>query len=106
MFVKGDYSWKVFIGLSIIGPLIVFLYIKRWSRNQWQEHPIAQTLALYSTPQQSWIAVATDINVEFRRCVFHKLGRVVSILTEALEDGVALSLPSPCLGCPKFKNSS
>ncbi|KAF4533133.1 hypothetical protein B566_EDAN007944 [Ephemera danica] len=67
MFLKGTYIWKIAIALSIICPLIVFLYIKRWSKHQWREHPIAQTLALYCTPQQSWIAVATDINVEFRR---------------------------------------
>jgi hypothetical protein len=37
---------------------------------------------------------------------FRELGRAGSLLTEALKDGVALGLPSPCLGRPTFENAS
>lgn len=52
---------------ATIGPLYALNKIFEWSIHNWTTHPIAQNLAVYSNNNTSWISVAADINIEYRR---------------------------------------
>ncbi|KAL6423661.1 hypothetical protein ACFW04_010286 [Cataglyphis niger] len=61
-----------FLGLLIvlcftIGPLYILNKVFEWSAHDWATHPIAQNLSVYSNNNMSWMSVASDINVEYRR---------------------------------------
>uniref|UniRef100_A0A8D8AJW5 Transmembrane protein 129 n=1 Tax=Culex pipiens TaxID=7175 RepID=A0A8D8AJW5_CULPI len=62
-------AWKVFIGAAIALPGLVAGAIYWWSRDGWQNHPIAKRLGRFCDGERlrDWRAVATSINDEFRR---------------------------------------
>ena len=47
-----------------LAAVILALY---WHRNKWSNHPIAQTLKYHAPAGSSWMAMASSVNVEFRR---------------------------------------
>lgn len=59
--------WKAFLAGSILLPLCVGVIAYHWSRNKWQCHPIAKLLQHLAPSGSSWHAIASSINVEFRR---------------------------------------
>ncbi|XP_066586221.1 E3 ubiquitin-protein ligase TM129 isoform X2 [Prorops nasuta] len=59
--------WLMLILCAMIGPLYTLYMILEWSQNNWALHPIAKNLAVYCNNNTSWISVASDINIEYRR---------------------------------------
>lgn len=62
-------AWKLFIVAAISLPGLIATAIYYWSRNGWQNHPIAKRLGQFCDGERlrDWKAVATSINDEFRR---------------------------------------
>lgn len=62
-------AWKVFIGAAIALPGLVATAIYYWSRDGWENHPIAKRLGKFCDGERlrDWRAVAISINDEFRR---------------------------------------
>ncbi|XP_028391231.1 E3 ubiquitin-protein ligase TM129-like [Dendronephthya gigantea] len=54
----------VFLLLSLTVFISAVLIILYWSRNNWKNHPLVNTLRHHGSP---WIDVAARINIEFRR---------------------------------------
>ncbi|XP_024941675.1 E3 ubiquitin-protein ligase TM129 [Cephus cinctus] len=50
-----------------MGPAYTLHKVLSWSANNWSTHPIAQSLAVYCNNNTTWMAVASDINIEYRR---------------------------------------
>ncbi|XP_074064809.1 E3 ubiquitin-protein ligase TM129-like [Macrotis lagotis] len=65
-FNQAPEGWKLFLLLSVSFPSITCTVAYYWSRNRWEHHPLARTLALHALPQSGWRAVASSINTEFR----------------------------------------
>lgn len=59
--------WRVFLTFCLILPLCTVLVAYYWSRLKWQRHPIARSLQHLAPAGSTWHAVASSINVEFRR---------------------------------------
>lgn len=59
--------WLVLTAGALLGPLFSLYKIFKWSANSWSTHPIAESLAVYCNNNTTWLAVAADINIEFRR---------------------------------------
>ncbi|KAJ8316912.1 hypothetical protein KUTeg_004816 [Tegillarca granosa] len=59
-------KWKLFLAICLILPLVAAGLIYYWSRRKWDNHPIARQLH-YLGNGDSWRAVASSINIEFRR---------------------------------------
>ncbi|XP_054002448.1 E3 ubiquitin-protein ligase TM129 isoform X1 [Hylaeus anthracinus] len=67
--------WLMILTCTILLPLYTLYKILIWSMNNWSKHPIVQNLALYCNNNNnnnnnntvSWTAIASDINVEYRR---------------------------------------
>lgn len=62
--------WTFLVLPAVLLPGLVAAAIYYWSRNQWQNHPIARQLAKFANPDNQftdWRAVANNINDEFRR---------------------------------------
>lgn len=56
---------------AIVGPIYILITIFEWFiHSNWSIHPIAQNLAAYSNNNTSWMTVASDINIEYRRFIF------------------------------------
>ncbi|XP_053688928.1 E3 ubiquitin-protein ligase TM129 [Sabethes cyaneus] len=71
-YVTNPYSsvWTFLIVAAVLLPGLVAAAIYYWSRNQWQNHPIARQLAKFARSEDrfaDWRAVAGSINDEFRR---------------------------------------
>ncbi|EFN85991.1 Transmembrane protein 129 [Harpegnathos saltator] len=69
---KWVYSGENPIGLIIVvfvtvGTLYTLNKICEWYIHNWESHPIAQNLSVYSNNNISWLDVAADINKEYRR---------------------------------------
>lgn len=65
-----QYFWYSLIALAVVLPIGASFLIHYYRQNNWQNHPIAKTLAKYSnTPNNpaSWTIVASEINTEYRR---------------------------------------
>ncbi|XP_078270705.1 E3 ubiquitin-protein ligase TM129 isoform X2 [Rhinoraja longicauda] len=60
-------GWIIYLLVAVLTPAVVSLIVLYWSSKNWSNHPIARSLALYALPQSSWRAVASSINIEFRR---------------------------------------
>lgn len=62
-------AWKFVIIAAMILPGLVAAAIYYWSRNQWQNHPIARRLEKFTDGERlrDWRAVAGNINDEYRR---------------------------------------
>nr|XP_022346006.1 E3 ubiquitin-protein ligase TM129-like [Crassostrea virginica] len=58
--------WKVYLAASLSVVLTCCLLFYLWTRKKYDSHPIAKELALLGNGS-SWRAVASSINVEFRR---------------------------------------
>lgn len=61
------YFWIFLSVLAVILPVGVVALLHYYKRNNWQNHPICQTLQKYSNSGQNWNQVALEINNEFRR---------------------------------------
>ena len=59
--------WFVLTVCSMVGPIFTAFKIFRWSQNNWKSHPIAKALAVYCNNNSTWLNVASDVNIEFRR---------------------------------------
>ncbi|XP_055533932.1 E3 ubiquitin-protein ligase TM129 [Wyeomyia smithii] len=62
--------WAFLVLPAVLLPGLVVAAIYYWSRNQWQNHPIARQLVKFARPDDpfsDWRAVAANINDEFRR---------------------------------------
>ncbi|XP_058829260.1 E3 ubiquitin-protein ligase TM129 [Topomyia yanbarensis] len=62
--------WRVLIAAIVLLPALVAAAIYYWSRNNWQNHPVAKYLAKFAIPGtrfEDWRAVAASINDEYRR---------------------------------------
>uniref|UniRef100_A0A8C5P8V6 Transmembrane protein 129, E3 ubiquitin ligase n=1 Tax=Leptobrachium leishanense TaxID=445787 RepID=A0A8C5P8V6_9ANUR len=53
--------------VAIVLPAVMSIIVFYWSRQLWSRHPIARALAHHALPRSSWRAVASSINIEFRR---------------------------------------
>lgn len=53
--------------LAICAVTSAVLLVLYWSRNSWSNHPIAKQLGHLSESGSNWRAVASSINIEFRR---------------------------------------
>ncbi|XP_069779857.1 E3 ubiquitin-protein ligase TM129 [Narcine bancroftii] len=60
-------GWIIYLVIAVLFPAIVSIVVWYWSLNHWGNHPIARSLAYYALPQSSWRAVASSVNMEFRR---------------------------------------
>ena len=69
--VGQEHTWLMFIICTVLLPLYTLYKILIWSMNNWNKHPIAQNLAVYSNGNNNnnvaWTTVASDINIEYRR---------------------------------------
>ncbi|KAK2192871.1 hypothetical protein NP493_21g07019 [Ridgeia piscesae] len=59
--------WQLFIITSILLPCCAALIALYWWRNKWANHPIAKLLQAHAPDGSTWQAVASAINIEFRR---------------------------------------
>lgn len=59
--------WKIYLTVSTLIILTCSVLFFLWTRNKYNSHPIAKQLALLGNGTSSWRAVASSINVEFRR---------------------------------------
>ena len=61
------FYWKLYLVSSLILGWLSLTLIFYWSRKNWSKHPIAHILHHHAQANTSWQAVASDIDVEFRR---------------------------------------
>lgn len=59
--------WQLFMITSILLPCAAALVAFYWSRSKWSNHPIAKLLQAHAPGGSTWQAVASAINIEFRR---------------------------------------
>ncbi|KAF5284436.1 hypothetical protein FQR65_LT13542 [Abscondita terminalis] len=59
--------WSLLISSSIVLPLLALYQIKTWADNNWEFHPIVVNIKKFCNNNSDWNAVASDINIEFRR---------------------------------------
>lgn len=67
---KENPFWPTLAACSLIGPIYALFKVIVWSKNNWSSHPIAECLAVYCNNNTSWMSVASDINIEYRRYQF------------------------------------
>lgn len=60
-------GFQILLGTSVSIAIAACLVVFYWSRNKWDKHPIAKQLNYLGDENSSWRAVASSINVEFRR---------------------------------------
>ena len=68
---KGSVSVIAFSMAPVITTLCIVAY---WRQNSWRNHPISKNLLAYANLPEpvdpdSWLGVATEINVQYRRWV-------------------------------------
>ncbi|XP_010575734.1 PREDICTED: E3 ubiquitin-protein ligase TM129 isoform X4 [Haliaeetus leucocephalus] len=66
-FYLASKGWKTFFFFAVLFPAVTSALAYYWSRKGWNNHPLARTLAVHALPQSGWRAVASSINMEFRR---------------------------------------
>ncbi|KAJ8686301.1 hypothetical protein QAD02_022095 [Eretmocerus hayati] len=64
---KDNPWWLVLSACALIGPLYALFKVLQWSSRNWSTHPIAESLSVFCNNNTTWLAVAADINIEFRR---------------------------------------
>lgn len=69
VFWQGGALWQLFVFSAVVIPLAALCLVWGWWQNHWKCHPVAKTLAHFCNHNADWISVASDINIEFRRCV-------------------------------------
>nr|CAD7581756.1 unnamed protein product [Timema californicum] len=59
----------MFVVVSLLLPLCAGILVAYWGRDRWKSHAIARTLSAFSSQGNppSWVLVAAEINIEFRR---------------------------------------
>lgn len=62
--------WLVLVACALVGPLYTLYKVLQWSMKDWANHPIVDGLAVYCNNNTTWLAVASDINIEYRRWFF------------------------------------
>ncbi|XP_069672804.1 E3 ubiquitin-protein ligase TM129 [Periplaneta americana] len=67
IFWQGGAMWQLYIFASVLMPSITAYFIWKWSRDNWNSHPVAKALSCFCNPNSGWSSVASDINIEFRR---------------------------------------
>jgi len=65
----GNYLGLLVILCVTIAPLYTLNKVLEWSAHDWDTHPIAQNLSVYSNNNTPWTTVASDINTEYRRFI-------------------------------------
>ncbi|XP_052773818.1 E3 ubiquitin-protein ligase TM129-like [Mya arenaria] len=58
---------QVLLSISLTLVSAACLVVLYWSQNKWDNHPIARQLDNLKEPESNWRAVASSVNVEFRR---------------------------------------
>lgn len=69
LLIDGNYLGLLIVLCVTIAPLYTLNKVFEWSVHNWTTHPIAQNLSVYSNNNTSWMAVASDINTEYRRFI-------------------------------------
>lgn len=59
--------WNVYLTVSILTLLASSIIVLWWSRDNWNCHPLARRLQKLAPVNSTWRAIASSINVEFRR---------------------------------------
>lgn len=68
--------WKVFAASSVTAPFLALYVIKKWTDDNYTNHPIVANLRKCCNNNNNWEAVASDIETEYRRfLVWLKLER-------------------------------
>lgn len=70
--VGGNFFGLLVVLCFTIGPFYMLNKVFEWSAHDWATHPIALNLSVYSNNNMSWMSVASDINVEYRRFIQKK----------------------------------
>lgn len=60
-------GFQILLVLSLATVTAACLLVYYWSRNKWDNHPIAKQLGYLGDENSNWRAVAASINIEFRR---------------------------------------
>lgn len=60
-------GFQILLVSSITIATAACLLVLYWSRNKWDNHPIAKQLGYLGDENSTWRAVAASINIEFRR---------------------------------------
>lgn len=64
---KNNSLWLILIICALIGPLFTICKVLQWSASNWSNHPIAKALSVYCNNNSTWLSIASDVNIEFRR---------------------------------------
>ncbi|XP_063431374.1 E3 ubiquitin-protein ligase TM129-like [Mytilus trossulus] len=59
--------WQIYLTISLFIIICASAVVFYWSTGNWSRHPIAKELSYLTNNAGSWRAVASSINVEFRR---------------------------------------
>ncbi|XP_023018024.2 E3 ubiquitin-protein ligase TM129 isoform X2 [Leptinotarsa decemlineata] len=59
--------WKILYTSSIVLPMVCLYELKNWTRNEYENHPIALNISKFSNSSDDWKNVASSIDMEFRR---------------------------------------
>ncbi|XP_066254535.1 E3 ubiquitin-protein ligase TM129 isoform X2 [Euwallacea similis] len=78
----GTVYWKIFVSSCLATPFLALYEIKRWTDNNYANHPVVVNLKKYCNNNSSWEDVAADIETEYRRL------EIVSIKTNPIVDVV------------------
>ena len=62
-----DAFWSIVLISSLVIPACVFAFALFWHKNKCENHPLVRQLSKLAGEQDSWRAVASSINIEFRR---------------------------------------
>lgn len=60
-------GFQIYLGIAISVAIIAGFVVFYWSRNKWNNHPIASQLGYLGESDSNWRSVASSINIEFRR---------------------------------------
>ncbi|CAG2061342.1 unnamed protein product, partial [Timema podura] len=65
----GSPAWNMFVVVSLLLPVSAGILVMSWWKDRWKFHPIARTLSAFCSQNNppSWVLVAAEINIEFRR---------------------------------------
>lgn len=60
-------GWNSFVLFALTVPAVALAIVYLWSRDDWNNHPIAKNLQKYCNSGDNWDRVAADVNAEYRR---------------------------------------
>ncbi|XP_076266605.1 E3 ubiquitin-protein ligase TM129 [Rhynchophorus ferrugineus] len=67
LFIGKTLYWRIFAGSSLTLPVLALYELKRWTDDNYRQHPLVKNLTRFSNNNNSWEAVASEIENEFRR---------------------------------------